>query len=417
MNNNPRDPRYNNYRNGNPPPQGNGQPYNRPNTHPNGYNGTDPSRQMPRNGAQRTQSSGQNRGAVPNNQFPSVRHRSRKQARRAALTLGLVSVILVLLLISVVIFAARCAVNMSAGDDTGDGHTITDSLSQMQDSGFVTAPAVTEPPVETEPPLDPNYEYITLTDADVYKGYQLLINFDHPYNFTGDFDFKTLFSTKNGLYKVSNITDSLDSEALAGFVNMMAALKNETGNDDIIVTSSDRTYEFQEQLYNERVDMYGEEFAQLYVAKPGHSEHHTGLALDLAIYTDGGKAFTFDDKPEYPDWLRANAHKYGYIERYTAEKTAITKIAFENWHYRYIGKPHAYYIKTNALCLEEYIDTLRLYSFNEPHLIFTDDEGVSWELYYVKADESGTTKVPVPRTAPYEISGNNVDGYIVTVQQ
>ena len=112
--------------------------------------------------------------------------------------------------------------------------------------------------------------------------------------------------------------------------------------------------------------------------------------------------------------MRANAHRFGYIERYQAEKTNITKIAYENWHYRYIGKPHAYYIKTNSLCLEEYIELLRSHDLSNP-LSFTDDEGASWRIYYTEAEENGVTKVPVPKSGDYEISGNNVDGFIVTV--
>lgn len=423
MNNNPRDPHYNGRSQGNIPPRGNGQYRNQPNPRTNGNAAGGQSRQTPQNGVQRPQyqqrpqNSGQHRSAVqgnrPNSQYPPVRHRSRKQARKAALTLFVTAFVILALLVSVIIFAARCAVNYAGKDVDTHNSGITE---QNLPVTVVTEPPETEPPV-TEPVLDPAYRYVTMTDADVHKGYQLLINYQYPYTFDGDYEMKTLFSAKNGCYKVTNISDSLDSRALTWFVSMMSAFSRDTGHNDVIVTSSDRTYEFQESLYNDRVDRFGEEYAQMYVAKPGHSEHHTGIALDLAIYTDGGRGMTFDDMPEYSEWLRANAHKFGFIERYTADKTAITKIAYESWHYRYIGKPHAYYMVTNLLCLEEYVELISQYSFNEQHLIFTDDDGVNWDIYYVAADPSGTTDVPVPKDHPYEVSGNNYDGFIVTVQK
>ncbi len=343
-------------------------------------------------------------------QYPPVRHVSRKEARKRTIILGISAVVTVLLLLSVIIFTARCAMNIAGGivvsTETADTVEITE----------VTEPAIipeTEP-AETEPPLDSNYEYIEISADDVHTGYQILINYDNPYVFREYFNLKTLYSAKNGLYKVTNVSDSIDSRALDSFVSMMSAFGDATGNRDIIVTSADRTYEFQEQLYDERVEMYGEEYARLYVAEPGHSEHHTGLALDLAIYTDGGKGYTFDDKPEYGDWMRANSYKFGFIERYQASKTPITKIAYENWHYRFVGKPHAYYIKTNDLCLEEYIDLLRTHDFKNK-LTFTDDEGSVWDIYFVPADGFEAVKIPVPKYFGYEISGNNVDGFIVTV--
>ncbi len=364
-----------------------------------------------------------------NNPYPPVRHRSRRQARKAAGFVVLTAIIIVMLLISVVIFAARCASGFGAGDaDTGTGTSpVSGDANANSPIPGTDGPAVIVPPV-TEPPetqLDAAYEYVEKTAEDVHRGYQILVNYQNAYNFDGGFTFGTLYSMKNGNYKVSNTTDSLDLTALNQFSLMMAAIANEqtviadetVKMNDIIVTSADRTYEYQEQLYGSRVDQYGEEYAGLYVAMPGHSEHHTGLALDLAVYSDSGHGYTFNDITDYPNWLQANAHKYGFIERYQADKTPITKIAYENWHYRYIGKPHAFYINANQLCLEEYIDALRAFTYEGKHLAITDDEGVAWEIYFVPADASGTTKIPVPRHYQWEISGNNVDGFIVTVKK
>ncbi len=414
----------NNYNNNRPPWNGGSRQQNPGSRPQNGGRGQN----MPVNGAPRQRGAQyQYSRPVGNPQYPPVRHRSRKQAKRAAGMVVLLAVILVMLLVSVIIFAARCATGFGGAVDT-DSDTTSEVMGFSSDTATDTAAAViTDPPV-TEPPeteLDAAYEYVTKTAEDVHRGYQILVNYQNPYNFDGGFKLGTLYGAKNGCYKVSNTTDSLDNAALRSFADMMSAISQNTAvigeqtvkMDDIIITSSDRTYEYQEQLYGARVDQYGEEYASLYVAMPGHSEHHTGLALDLAIYTDGGHSYTFDDIDEYPTWLKANAHKFGFIERYQADKTSITKIAYENWHYRYIGKPHAFYITANGLCLEEYIDLLRGFTFDGKHLAITDDEGCSWEMYFVPAGDAESTDVPVPKHFSWEISGNNVDGFIVTVKK
>lgn len=342
--------------------------------------------------------------------YPPVRHKSRKQERKAAALSVLLAVILVMLLVAVVIFISRCAGDAfsGVGKDTESDLDVTTPIEE-------TLPD--ESTAETEPPIASDYEYIIRNEMDIHRGYQLLINYEHEFDFSCAMPMDTLYLNKNGAFKVSNTNDALEKTALANFVAMMQAFGTETGNSDIIVTSSDRSLEYQQAIWDSRVDTYGEEYARLYVAEPGHSEHHSGLALDLAIYTNKGEAYTFEQKPEYPEWLTKNAHRFGFIERYKADKTDITKIAYENWHYRYIGKPHAYYMLANNLCLEEYIEVLRAYTYRENELTFTDDEGVAWSIYFVPAVIGGETQIPVPIAGNYEVSGNNVDGFIVTVRK
>ncbi len=356
--------------------------------------------------------------------YPPVRHRSRKQAQKAAGLVVLSAVILVMLLISVIIFAARCANgSFSAGNDTTTevlNGEITGDAPPTSGESFENQTSETLPPETTEPvteALDPTYEYIEKTAGDVHKGYQILVNYQNEYTFDGDFDIKPFYGNKNTSYKVSDTLVSFDMYAMGWCNKMMEALAADLGNGDALVNSSYRTMEQQENIYAYYLDKYGEEYAQLYVAIPGYSEHHTGLAVDFTVYTNNGESYTFDDKPEYPEWLKTNGYKYGFIQRYPSDKTDFTKIAYENWHYRYVGKPHAFYMVKNNLCFEEYIDFLRKFEFGETHLAITDDEGTAWEIYFVPADPSGVTRVPVPKYREYELSGNNVDGFIVTCQK
>lgn len=96
-----------------------------------------------------------------------------------------------------------------------------------------------------------------------------------------------------------------------------------------------------------------EETALRTIAKPGHSEHHTGLAVDLNDVSDD-----FEETQAYR-WLQAHAAEYGFIQRYRTDKSHITGIDNESWHYRYVGREHAQAMERLDLCLEEYVAYLR----------------------------------------------------------
>ena len=352
------------------------------------------------------------------NGYPVVQHASRKQSQRAAGFVVLIAAILVMLLISLVIFVSRCASGSigSGGDTTpsvGDTTPIVGIVDGTDDTG---ASDTTEPPVTTPPEtaLDPKYEYSVKSAADVHRGYLLLINGEHEYTFDGGFTLQNFYGNKSDSYKLSGTDHKFDALAMSWCDKMMDAIAAHMGTGDVLVNSSFRTKQDQQDIYDYYLSTKGQAYVDQYVALPGHSEHHTGLAVDFTIYTDNYESYTFDDKTEYPEWLRANSYKYGFIQRYSADKVEITGVAYENWHYRYVGKPHAYYMVKENLCYEEYVEFLRGFEFGEKHLAITDDEGKSWEIYFVPADESGTTNVPVPKYVEYDISGNNVDGFIVT---
>lgn len=133
----------------------------------------------------------------------------------------------------------------------------------------------------------------------------------------------------------------------------------------IIICSAYRSVERQEQVFNESLKErlkqgmnYWEAFSdnRLSVAEPGTSEHALGLALDLISnqYTelDEGQENTKEAK-----WLKENCHKYGFILRYPPEKTDITGIIYEPWHYRYVGVEDATKIMELGITLEEYLET------------------------------------------------------------
>lgn len=136
---------------------------------------------------------------------------------------------------------------------------------------------------------------------------------------------------------------------------MLDAASSEDGIS-ISICSIYRTVSEQSRLFNNEVANKGgsEEAASKEVARPGTSEHHTGLAVD---FCKNGSLKDFEGSAE-ANWLEKNAHKYGFILRYPVGKQDITHVINEPWHYRYVGKDYAEKIKNSGLCLEEYIKTI-----------------------------------------------------------
>ncbi|WP_069997711.1 M15 family metallopeptidase [Cellulosilyticum sp. I15G10I2] len=144
------------------------------------------------------------------------------------------------------------------------------------------------------------------------------------------------------------------------------------GLASLILVSGYRAYDYQKKLYDRKTNWFiargfSEADARIkaseIVTLPGCSEHQLGLAIDVTScdMKDLEDPLTedFQYKPE-GHWLNQNAHKYGFILRYPQDKTALTQISYEPWHYRYIGIKHAIALKTLAMCLEEYIDYIAL---------------------------------------------------------
>ena len=132
-------------------------------------------------------------------------------------------------------------------------------------------------------------------------------------------------------------------------ISMFNAAKKE--NITIIINSAYRSYKKQEELYNQYLSQYGKEYTDAYAARPGHSEHQTGLTVDVTTYGSNGDNF---DKTEAFKWLQDNAHLYGFILRYPKGKEDITGYDYESWHYRYVGVDAATTIHDNDITFDEY---------------------------------------------------------------
>lgn len=122
----------------------------------------------------------------------------------------------------------------------------------------------------------------------------------------------------------------------------------------LAVNSAYRSYEEQIEIYNEYFVIYDPITASKLVAVPGCSEHQLGLSVDLTSQSViDGQVSVFGDTAEY-QWVKKNAHKYGFILRYPGDKTSITGTANEPWHFRYVGVELATKLYNENLTLEEY---------------------------------------------------------------
>ena len=149
----------------------------------------------------------------------------------------------------------------------------------------------------------------------------------------------------------SDYNPGTNQEALQAFNNMKSeAIQS---NISLWIVSGFRSYQTQESIFNRNVGLYGEETANTFSAKPGQSEHQTGLAFDI-----NSTRWAFAESRE-AKWLAENCWKYGFIIRYPKGKEDITGYVYEPWHIRYVGKEQAQKIKDSGLCLEEYLEQIK----------------------------------------------------------
>lgn len=199
---------------------------------------------------------------------------------------------------------------------------------------FTTQPPTTEPPTTEPPTTEPPEEDWEL----------ILVNSSHT--IPEDLDIE-LVELSNGV--------SVDSRIYPALQEMFDDMRAE--GIEPIVREGFRTHAYQQEMMDERREEYINEgydedeadaMAREYVAEPGTSEHELGLAVDINAGED-------TDSWTLYDWLAEHAHEYGFILRYPEEKSLITGINYEPWHYRYVGKTAAEEIYERGITLEEYL--------------------------------------------------------------
>lgn len=322
---------------------------------------------------------------------------------------GMIALAILVLIVAVVIVLVVLTIR-----------AIVNAASSGAEETSSTEETTTAPPAVAA--WNDGYTQKSVSTSELSSGSLILVNFEHNYSLTdsitkeltslyGSTGHNTLFVLRDAEVRIRRDIAAPMREMLEALVEANSTLGTTSSQDRVIITSGYRNTEKQTELYNDAVGTEDENF----VSKPGYSEHHTGYAIDLNIFTSAGK--TVEMRENEQSWIEENCAKYGFVIRYEGSKFEITGILDEPWHFRYVGVPHATYMMENDLCLEEYLELLKTdYSYTEgPLEISTED--AEYLVYYVPASSDSTTFVSVPPelVGTYEISGNNVDGFIVTV--
>lgn len=238
---------------------------------------------------------------------------------------------------------------------------------------------------------------IKITKEDIVQGNLILINKDN-----------LLRPLNIDLVSFNNNYKDIKLERIVN-EHLQQALKEINANNEIVPVSGYRTLEEQTEIYNQCLIDNGEEFTKKFVALPNTSEHQTGMAIDLGLNQENIDFIC----PSFPYYgicqeFRKIAPKYGFIERYKEDKTNITKIAKEEWHFRYVGYPHSEIIENMNFCLEEYINYLRQFTYPNNPLKYEN-----YIIFYLPYKEDIYLNID----ENISISGNNIDGFIITIKK
>lgn len=261
-----------------------------------------------------------------------------------------------------------------------------------------------------------------ISDEDLYHGFLLVVNDRHI--LPADYLPEDLAVTNDladalgqAVISVSKARLEMDKTAAENLMAMAAAAYQESGTGGWLLQSGYRDFAYQAYLHQRKVDEYrnagygaeeAERAAAFWVARSRESEHNTGLAADVTSRTHP------DLQPSFARaanglWLAENSWRFGFIVRYPEEKTGITKVGFEPWHIRYVGRPHSDFIRQKGWCLEEYMDFL----IREGGYTYKDENGIIWQVDYQEAKDHA---LEVPADLPYTVSGDGAGGFIVTVR-
>lgn len=311
----------------------------------------------------------------------------------------------VLMLIVLIVLITSCSKGCSDDDKTETSKSDSSNSSQLTTDDFespVTDAAQTGTQEASQTVSDSGFTNISVEAAQVGNGDLIVVNPLHEYKFqTGDTNLVTLYDHINEFYKVKDNILMLDENVVNQLNALMAAYAS---NPDLNIINGYRTLEEQNDKYS----------SALSKIPGGYSDFHTGRLIEIGIFPEGQDSYFYSADGDYA-WFAQNAPNYGFTLRYPQGKESITGDESRGYAYRYVGIPHAIYMTQNNLCLEEYVEQLKTYTNTNPLKI---TNGTSeYEVYYVAQNTTANapTDVPVPSSRPYTISGNNIDGFIITV--
>ena len=322
----------------------------------------------------------------PARSFNTVKHSNRnkrvkKQQKQRLLILAMLAVV-ALLLLTLLIFGVCSIVDAIQSRDPGSENP---NPSNPSDVNIV-------------------YKDTTGLATEIHAGSLIVVNKTHAYTFPssptqGFIDAENVERATVGsanvyqLYKKNAKANQMRSEAFTAFENMMRNYYMQTLDGSVAIYEAYRSADTQESLGGS--------------TPAGHSDHHTGYLIRISDFK--GNPLPAEH------WIYQNCHKYGFVVRYPATKNEQTGVGGYTECIRYVGVAHATYMKEKNLCLEEYVEVLKSYSSSTP-LIINGADGNQYAVYYAPVTPGVTVaQFNVPANYSYEISGDNVGGFIVTV--
>lgn len=182
--------------------------------------------------------------------------------------------------------------------------------------------------------------------------------------------------------------------------------------EEIVPVSGFRSEYEQSHIYQTSLLDNGAEFTAKYVMPPNHSEHQSGLAVDLALNQPDIDFL----RPYFPytgicGTFRDKAVQFGFTERYPKGKESITGIAHEPWHFRYVGAPHSKIMREMGVTLEEYLFHLKEFPYGSKPFRYIFD-GLDIEISYLAAGKKEVL-FEIADDLPYTVSGDNMDGFVI----
>ncbi len=211
----------------------------------------------------------------------------------------------------------------------------------------ITDPPATEPPVTNPPLTEPPATAAPPANGVTANGYS--VNVVDGITYVDG----VLIANKTYALPETYAPGGLTPETYDAFTQMQSAASAE--GLYLFVKSGYRSYYDQRYIYNGYAQRDGTDAADRYSARAGHSEHQSGMAIDVNSTMN-----SFADTAE-GIWLKNNCHKYGFIIRYPEDKEHITGYMYEPWHIRYVGVELAYAVTNSGLCLEEYFGITSIY--------------------------------------------------------
>lgn len=272
----------------------------------------------------------------------------RKAARRRAIIKRRIflsiSFAVLALVLALVIFVIKAAFTTEEKNNSSETFT----PSQNNSSEIVSDNNVSS---DTESKIS---QYVTLGEYKLDANFSnlLLVNGENPLPDTYDSEVREYLVEIDKQYRNNNYVTQIHKDVYP-YITAMVANAQKDGVD-LRVWSPFRSYAIQNDLFQKQVNRVGgdEDLAATVVARPGTSEHNTGLCADFNMASD-----SFANTAMYR-WMTENAEDYGFVMRYSEEKKDITGVIHESWHWRFVGINHAKQMNKLDMCLEEYIEYL-----------------------------------------------------------